>query len=607
MNQSSFSPALAEDYSDIIVRKVQFSSVSDQMASSSLADLADLAAKSASLLSQEVNEEYSIVYAPLSDHLSTVEEIGYSSVPKLFTEINVVSLEASGILSARIQSFLNLSGAGVLMGFLDSGIDYTHPAFRNDDGTSRILRLWDQSDTRGTPPAGLSYGTEYTKDMIDRTLFSGSIASFPENNEAIECEAFPAKTEIVPAPAPYLDSRGHGTAVAGIACGSPDAGEGFTGAAPMCSIAFVRLKSAKQYLRSYFRIPENAVAYQENDLMLGIRYLTDCAAQLGMPLVICVSLGTNQGGHTGQTPLEKTLDAALRTPGINAVTGTGNEVGLDHHYRGTPLRMGDVTEAELLIGQETQGFSLEFWAAKPELYRLGFTSPLGETISPILPANGFSRDFSFLLETSQITITWGNTGPFDGDQVILMRFQNPTPGIWRIRIVSSAPSNGFFHLWLPIHGFVDPQIRFLTPDADTTLVIPSCAMSPVSAGTWNAYNNSLFLHSGRGYTRNGIVKPDFVSPGVQVTCPAAGGSYTSITGSCAAAAVTAGAAALLFEIGLRQNPPRYFFAEELKNLFLRGVRQRGSLAYPNQNWGNGEMNLSGIFQSFPSHFSSGNI
>ncbi|MCD7814973.1 MAG: S8 family peptidase [Lachnospiraceae bacterium] len=598
MEPFSFSPALSEHYSDIIVRKMPFSSVSGQTAP---------AADAPDIFTQPVNETYSILYAPLPDHLATVEEIGYSSVPKLFTEINIVSLEASGILPARIQSFLELSGQGVLMGFLDSGIDYTHPAFRNTDGTSRILRLWDQSDPRGNPPAGFTYGTEFTKEGIDRALFSGTKAFVSENTATAASDAHPFDTDTAAGFVPYPDSRGHGTAVAGIACGSPDAGEGFTGAAPTCSIAFVRLKSAKQYLRTYFRIPENATAYQENDLMLGIRYLVDCAAQLNMPLVICISLGTNQGGHTGHTPFEEMLDEVLLSPGVCVVSGTGNEAGFGHHYRGVLRQHDESADAELLIDQETKGFSLEFWASSPELFRLSFTSPPGETISLPWPANDFSRDFSFLLETSRISVTWAVTEQPERAQLIFMRFSDPTPGLWHIQVTGTGTADRFFHLWLPIHGLVDPQIRFLAPDAETTLVIPSCAASPVTVSTWNAYDNSLYQHSGRGYTRDGALKPDFAAPGVSVTCPAAGGRYTSITGSCAAAALTAGAAALLFEGGLRQNPPRYFSSEELKELFFHGIRRRNDLTYPNPGWGNGELNLYGIFQSFQSHFPADNI
>ncbi|MCD8103475.1 MAG: S8 family serine peptidase [Lachnospiraceae bacterium] len=608
------SPALREDYSDIIIRTSSqagfpetdtlnsfhtklsgdYPTVLSQTLPQNAAQTPSGAAAGPPdpYPSQQVNQQYSILYAPLIDRLSTVEEIGYPAVPKLFTETNVVSLEAAGILPVRIRPSLDLSGAGVLIGILDSGIDYTHPAFRNADGTTRILRLWDQADERGTPPDGISYGTEYTESEINRALFFGNPAISEPPTGSREDLSVPLRND-----SQRIDSAMHGTAVAGIACGGADAGEGFTGVAPESRLAFVCLKPAKQYLRDYFRIPDSAAAYQEDDLMVGVRYLQDCAAQLHMPLVICLPLGSSQGGHTGHTPLENLLEAALYEPGTCVVTGTGNELGLDHHFQGMLRHEKDFTDVELLIEHETAGFSVELWADAPDLYSLGFTSPLGETISPVPPFAGTSREFSFLLENSRISLTWAAEDAPDASQVALIRFADPTPGIWRIRVSSFGYEKGSFHLWLPADGLVDPQIRFLASNADTTLVIPSCAPSAISVGTWNAYDGSLYLHSGRGYTRSGLVKPDFVSPGVRVTCPAPGGAYASLTGSSAAAALACGAAALLLEYGQKQEPPQLYSLAEIKELFLSGVLDGPSRSYPNQAWGWGMMNIYNIFEA----------
>lgn len=557
-------PILSEDYSDIIFRY--------QIAAG------DLSQELERFFPQIVNNQYSILHAPLSENLATVEELSYSSVPKLFTAIDTTSLEAAGILAVQFQPYLSLSGKGVLVGFLDSGIDYTHPAFRNENGTTRILRIWDQTIQDGTPPAGLNYGSEYTDEMINSALFS------------------PDPFQIVPS----RDETGHGTAVAGIACGSPDSGADFTGAAPESSILFVKLKPAKQYLRNYFLIPDAADAYQESDLMLGIRYLTDVSRQLRMPLVICISLGTNQGDHTGNTPLEEVLTSAQFNAGVYVVTGTGNEAGMGHHYLGRISSQGEVVDIELLVDQPTRGFSIEFWADAPELYSIGFTSPLGETIQPIQPRNDTTLDFRFLLEESRIFLTYGIVEMQTGSQLALLRFQNPSQGIWRIRIVNKTFINGTFHLWLPITGLVDPEIRFYAPNSDTTLVIPSCAAALVSASTYNAFNSSLFINSGRGFTRNNLIKPDFAAPGVDLTAPRVGqaGGYTAMTGSCASSALTAGAAALFVEGGLRQEQPRYFTAEEIKSLFLRGTMRSNIYTYPNREWGYGTMNVYETFQSF---------
>lgn len=559
---SAASPILSEDYSDIIFR----SQISEGLLPESLDRY----------FPQPVDAQYSILHAPLSDHLSTIEELSYSSVPKLFTFIDTTSLEASGILSVQLQPYLRLSGSGVLVGFLDSGIDYTHPAFRNADGSTRILRIWDQTIQSGTPPLDLGYGSEYTSDEINAALRS------------------PSPYELVPS----RDTIGHGTAVSGIACGSSDVSADFSGAASLSSLLVVKLKSAKQYLRDYFLIPDSALAYQESDLMLGVRYLVQTALSLRMPLVICISLGSSQGSHTGTAPLEEVLASAQFNAGIYAAAGTGNETGMGHHYRGTLTAADRMEDIELLVDQETNGFVLEFWADSPELYSIGFTSPLGETIQPVQARNNTSQIFDFLLEESQVTLTYTIVELLTGAQVAVMRFQNPSQGIWRIRIINQTFISGVFHLWLPITGLVDPEIRFYNPNADTTLVIPSCAASIITVSTYNASNNSLFRNSGRGFTRNGLIKPDFASPGVALSAPAINGAYTVLSGSCAASAITAGAAALLAEAGLRQEPPRYFTAEELKSLFLRGAKRNSFYTYPNKEWGYGTLDLYASFEAF---------
>lgn len=569
MNHSEFSaaqtpgviPAISEEYSDFIVARTLIPPTADGSLSR--------------YFEQVVDRQYSILYAPLSENLSTVEAVGYSGMPKLYTYQSTDALEISGILAAQNQPALHLDGTGILVGFLDSGIDYTHPAFRNPDGTTRILGIWDQTDQRGEPPEDFVYGTEYTQQMLNEALRS------------------PDPLSLVP----VRDPEGHGTAAAGIACGSPDELSDFMGAAPNSSILFVRLKPAKQYLREYFRIPENAPAFQENDLMLGVRYLLDTAIRLRMPLVICTTMGTNQGGHTGATPLEEVLSSAQLTSGVYGVTGTGNEAGMGHHYMGQLRAVKESTDVEILVNDETVGFTLEFWTDSLELYSIGFVSPLGETIPSIYPRPITSQRYDFLLEQTEITVYYSVVEMVTGQQLAMIRFINPSRGVWRVRITNEFFDNGIFHLWLPISGLVDPGIRFLAPDPYTTLTAPSSADALISVSTYNGMNNSIYLNSGRGYTRNELIKPDFASPGLELTAPAPGGRYTSITGSSAASSLAAGAVALLAQWGIQRFRSRYLSAREMKNLFIRGSRRSGIYTYPNREWGYGAMDLYGIFEN----------
>lgn len=550
-------PAISEDYSDIIVKNQLLPFQIDER-----------------YQEQTVDRQYSILYAPLSENLYAAHQVGYTGVPKLYTFISLSSLEQSGILAAQTQPYLKLLGTGILVGFLDSGIDYRHAAFRKADGTTRIAALWDQSDPTGTAPEGLSYGSEYTADHINQALFS-------EDPYTI---------------VPSRDLNGHGTAVAGIACGSADPEADFTGAAPDSTLAVVKLKPAKQYLRDYFLIPDNATAFQENDLMLGVRYLIDTAIRLHMPLVICLSLGTNQGGHTGNTPLEEVLSSALLLGGTYVVAGTGNEAGMSHHYYGKLNRATESAELELLIRDASRGVTLEFWAEPLELYDIGFTSPLGESIQPSYHGPFSYREFTFALENTKIYVYYSALELSTGQQVILIRIERPSAGIWRLRVVNRSYVNGSFHLWLPVTGLSSPGTFFTAPNPDTTLVVPACAPSSLSVATYDATSNRLFLNSGRGYTRNQIIKPDFAAPGVSITAPVPGGGYEAFTGSCAASALTAGATALLAQWGRQMRPPLTFTAQQVKTLFLRGSRQSNAYIYPNREWGYGTMDLYHTFE-----------
>ena len=153
-------------------------------------------------------------------------------------------------------------------------------------------------------------------------------------------------------------------------------------------------------------------------------------------------------------------------------------------------------------------------------------------------------------------------------------------------------------MWLPITGLVSPSILFYAPDVNTTLVIPSCAEAVITAATYDAYTGRLSVSSGRGYTRNDLIKPDFASPGITVASPSPGGSYGSTSGSCASSALTAGATALLVEINMRRELARYMTVREIKSLFIRGTSRSSFYTYPNREWGYGTMNVYGIFESF---------
>ncbi|SDF07315.1 S8 family peptidase [Marvinbryantia formatexigens] len=513
---------------------------------------------------------------------SLPQGINYSLTPKLFTTLDTTSLEVSGILRVQTQPSLGYRGKDILLGFLDTGIDYTRPAFRTLSGDTRILGIWDQTRPSASPPFDMGYGTGYTSEDINRALRSDN------------------PYEIVP----QKDEDGHGTFVAGVAAGSEDISGEFTGAAPACKIAAVKLKPAKQNLRDYFLVREGAVAFQESDIMMGLRYLLSLAASYSLPLVICISLGTNQGDHSGNSPLERYLSFILDYLGCFCTAAAGNETGLAHHFYQAQSPSMVAPGTELLIDEDTDGVFLEIWADSPDLYGVSITSPLGETIPRIPPRPGTRSTYSFIAERTVLEVSYEIAEYTSGAQLIVLRFLKPTPGIWRISVSSTQTPLGSFHMWLPVDGFLSPGTVFLDPDPYTTLTVPSTDESVITVSTYDAYTGSLFINSGRGNTRTGMTKPDITAPGVSVYGPASASGnlpplnpYIRRTGSSAAAAITAGAVALLLNWNQDQPSPQFITNRSVKDYLTRGaVRQRG-VVYPNREWGYGTLNLYRIFET----------
>ena len=541
-----------------------------------------------------VNDEYSIIYTPL-DTVTPISLARYSyyTVPGLFSLLDSSSMEASGILTTFAAPALGNRGRGTLIGIVDTGIDYTNPLFRYSDGSTRIVGLWDQSIPAGADavpsgvPAyyelsGASYGTEFTREQINEALASDS------------------PLDLVPS----TDTNGHGTFLAGIAAGTSLPEQDFTGAAPECELVVVKLKQAKRYLRDFYLVSQDADAYQENDIMMGIKYLRVAAFRLSRPLIILIALGSNLGSHEGTSPLSGVVQDASRFLGRAAVIAAGNETGRAHHYFGTIPAGREWDDVEIRVGPEEsgRGFSLELWASTADTYSVGFISPSGETISriPIIARNETS--IPFLLEPTVITVNYQLIETGAGKQLIFMRFKNPVAGIWKVRVYNTQYFTGEFHMWLPSEGLISDETVFLRPTPDTTITLPGNTAAPITVGAYNHLNNSIYIHSSRGFTPSGIVKPELAAPGVTVMGPSLGrrgnGSVpmTTRSGTSVAAAHVAGAVASLYSWGIVEGNQITMSQASVKSYLIRGAKRNPALRYPNEEWGYGALDLYETFR-----------
>ncbi len=523
-----------------------------------------------------INSNFAIIHKPLpeSGQLDS-DAYGYNMIPVVMGLMDTTSMEQSGILPVHYSPASGFRGNGVMVSIIDTGIDYTHPAFRFSNGSTRLLGLWDQTVESDKVPELFPYGTLYTSDDLNQALMT-------EN-----------PLDIVPS----RDEEGHGTFMAGIIAGSEDRENDFIGAAPEASIIAVKLKPAKKYLRDYYVLKEGSIAFQETDIFMAVQFSLAQAVKYQMPLVICLGIGNNLDSHEGTSSLSQYLNSVNNLTGVCVTVAAGNELGKAHHFSGFISGKDDSQNVELRVGEGERGFQLEIWGSLADVFSVEIVSPEGERIARSQSRLGESQRVRLLFEETEIYIADKSVGLTSGQFLMVLQFRNPTPGIWSLRVYGDRILNGRFDIWLPMEKFIEEETYFLSPDPEITLSSVATTSSLIVAANYNHYNDSLYIHSSRGYTASGFIKPDIAAPGVNVFGPLPGGRYGQMTGSSVSAAHAAGAAALLAEWGLLRVIIVNMDGNDIRRLLIQGAVQKGSDEFPNRGWGYGAMNLKNTFET----------
>lgn len=531
----------------------------------------------------EVEGELGILYAKRSELPPiNLSSMSYSFIPKCYglmqletafggnEDFDTASLIDAGILQVQGQP-LELTGRGVTIGFIDTGIQYENEVFRDETGKSRIAAIWDQTIQSGAPPQGFDYGTEYTRQDIERALAD-------ENPRSI---------------VPSTDTNGHGTALASVAAGSRLSGSRrFIGAAPEADIVVVKLKEIKPYLREYYLISDNVPCYQETDLLQAIEYLQKYAQSLEKPLVICLGIGTNFGDHTGVSALARYLDLIMERKSRAVIICGGNEGNAAHHYHGELTKAQPQQDVEVRVGADTGGFVLDFWGAVPYLYTVTVRSPGGERIQWIDPQSRRPQEYTFIFEKTRIIVEYLVVEQNSGAELVRFRMERPTAGIWTISVRTQVDAlNGSFDMWLPISQFLETETVFLEPTPYTTITDPGYVHRSVTVSAYADANGSLYANTGRGYARDGYVKPDVAAPGVSVST-----ILGARTGTSLAAALTAGGVAQLMQWAVIERNNILMDSYTVRNYLVRGARRESTLSYPNREFGYGKLNIEGVFR-----------
>lgn len=517
--------------------------------------LADFSQTYPQIRVRELMNEYAILQVPQSllPVIAAWPQIEYVEKPKRLYFAVDDGIRTSCILPVQ-SARVGLSGAGVICAYLDSGIDYSHPDFRNPDGSSRILNLWDQTLDR-----------EFDRKQINEAL----AAATPEERYRL---------------VPSRDSSGHGTHVAGIGSGNGRASQGrYRGVAYESDLLVVKLG-----------IPRTDSFPRTTELMTGVDYVVQKALEYGKPLAVNISFGNTYGPHSGTSLLESFIsDIANYWKSVICI-GSGNEGSGRGHTAGVLNRTGEQV-IELAVGNFEPTVNVQLWKSYVDEFEIYLEHPSGKRIGPLLEQAGAQR---YVLEDTELLIYYGEPSPYSIYQEIYVDFlpvrDYIDSGIWRFRLRPRRIVTGNYDLWLPSIAAIGNATGFLLPTPETTLTIPSTAMKAITVGAYDSRFLKLAEFSGRGYTRQtNQIKPDLAAPGVSITSCAPGGGYTTRSGTSMATPFVTGSAALLMQWGIVDGNDPFLYGEKVKAYLLRGARQiSAEKEYPNPRLGWGTLCLN---------------
>ncbi len=484
--------------------------------------------------------------------LASLPEVEFVEKPKSLYFQADVGRQASCIDAVQETPY-GLTGRGVLVGIVDSGIDLTNPDFRNEDGMTRVAALWDQADR------------EYTSEEI---------------NEFLNAEGTGQ-----PAAQPPLsaDNSGHGTAVAGIAAGNGRGSEGrrYRGAAPESELVIVKMKS-----------PQPGGFPRTTELMTGVDYVIRKALELRKPIAVNISFGNTYGPHDGTSLVERFLNDISDTWKNVICIGSGNEGAAAGHASGL---VSDEEEAvqELAVQERETVLNVQIWKSYADEMDISIVNPSGEQVGPFREILGPQR---FLLGGTELLVYYGEPKPYSVRQEIYISFlpvqSYVDSGVWRIILTPRRIVDGTYQMWLPAQAALNVGTAFLTPNSMSTLTVPSTASQAVTVAAYDARTFSYADFSGRGpaavYEGGNVPKPDLAAPGVLVNAPVPGGGYRAFSGTSFAAPFVTGSAALLMEWGIVRGNDPYLYGEKVKAYLRRGARELpGYSEWPNAQLGYG--------------------
>jgi len=494
----------------------------------------------------------------------------------MFVLQDISPSNVDNINAIKINPYLNLTGRGVLIGMVDTGIDYINDEFIREDDTSRIVNIWDQTIQNGTDKS-VYIGETYTNEQLNNAIKA-------YRNKEDPYKIVPSKDEI-----------GHGTRIAGI-IGGRGYNKEFQGVSPDSDFVIVKLLESFNFKN---RLIGNGVPYipiyNNSEILAAIEYLKDFSVKVQKPMVIYIGVGATEGSHDGNNLISKYLTDIGSIRGIVSVVGVGNEGASEGHASGYIKNLGDISTVDLRIPREIKYFTFNIWVRKPNRVNLKVVSPTGEASDVIISGYNKVLPIKFVFLGTEATIRFYDPEYFTGHQLINIAFNNIKPGIWTIQLSGDYLTNGRYDIWLPPGKTLPEGTKFLESDPFITLTIPSTARKVVTVAYYGN-DKALVAASGKGFNSNNLINPDIATSGINIITTKVSGGITTDSGSSVATGVVAGACALLLQWGIIERNDITMYSIKVRSYLIYGAdRSNLNYKYPNREIGYGNFDLLGTF------------
>lgn len=544
----------------------------------------------------QINDEYSIISVRsdlipndfdtdfIVNFLSTKTDvlksfkIIYILGPSLYTLLNIQAETTNNPESALIntQVPLNLKGENVIIGILDTGIDYLNEEFIDYNDKTRILGIWDQTiETSTDVNPNIPYGTVYTAEQIQSAIIASKQGKNPY--------------DIVPS----KDTNGHGTNMAGIIAATGKT-QSFSGIASKCSIYMVKLHEAYSYKKDHnIKVP----IYNITSILPAIEYLKNYAINNSIPMVIFMPVGITTGNHKGLGVIDSYLQKVASNIGVIVVTGSGNEGSNDGHASGTIFNQEEFKNINLIVAPEQTSLYINIWVDLPNIMSINIFSPSGEDTGNIIPSINSKIEHQFIFEKTYVYVRYSIPEEFTGEQRIRVFFNNMQPGIWRIRLTLTMGKNANFNAWLPQRGITLAGTRFSPSDPYGTITLPGDSTNVITVAAYNQNNNTILGYSGLSLRDQPQSIIDVTAGGTDILTVGLNKTMTTVNGTGAAAAIVSALCVLLLEWGIIKKHYPYMYTESIRTFLTRGtILQKGDV-YPNPRWGYGIIDFYKVFES----------